>query len=62
MTREEATARLCKLMDAVNVALTDSREPADCICEHTSDYRNSGTALEFVEEAVREALAKRGAR
>jgi hypothetical protein len=48
-------------MNEVNAALTRYTEAADCICPGggCGEYENSGTALEFIEQAVRESLAAR---
>lgn len=67
MSRAEAIKRLCAVMGTVNNRLTDWRAAADCVCidrkPHVvsdADYRNDGVALEFIERAVFESLAKIG--
>ena len=68
MTAAEVIERLCKLQAEVWHTL-GLHSAADCICgksgfgaEHlcSDSYRNDGEALEFIEKATREALAKRG--
>lgn len=67
MDANEVIERLCKLQAEVYAKLDCG--PADCFCgqsgfwgaegyDGTFDggYRNDGTALEFIEQAVREKL------
>lgn len=67
LTADEVIERLCILQSEVCRADGCSHS-ADCFCgksgfgpEHvrSSEYRNEGVALEFIEKAVREALGKR---
>lgn len=73
MDRDEVIERLCKLQGEVQEAIGFSHE-ADCFCgksgawgsgsygpTHAEGYRNDGAALEFIEAAVRTAIAVRSA-
>lgn len=67
--------RLCKLQEEVRAFLNDDL-PADCFCgeggfwssypddygpTHEQGYRNAGSCVEFIEQAVREKIASKGA-
>ena len=61
-----AVARLCALQKEVVEAVFGYNEPTDCFCRDPkrggSDlpghyFRNSGQAIGFIEEAVREKIA-----
>jgi hypothetical protein len=69
MNADEVIQRLCKLHDEVWRQISDGTDPADCFCgkggfwgstsyggTFEQGYRNSGKALEFIEQAVREKL------
>lgn len=60
VSEQEAIRRLCKLMADVREVLGG---PADCFCpgrfRDPTGYRNDGTAIAFIEEATRAALAAR---
>jgi len=68
LTRDQVIRRLCELQEeAAEVVGYD--QPNDCFCGHgglwdvpdyaadPSRYMNSGKALEFIEQAVRSAIA-----
>lgn len=67
MTREDIIARYCLLASEVWNTLFDPTEHAnDCFCKRggfwsspsysDKDFRNSGAALEWIEQTVRAAL------
>lgn len=61
MTRDEAIARLCRLMADVNAELTGWDSAADCVCEAAklkdpARYRNDGVSIEWIETVVRDRL------
>jgi hypothetical protein len=73
MKHTEVIERFCELHADVWRAVCDPCRPADCFCgnggfwasreyDSDKDYRNDGEALEFIENAVREALKNRGRR
>jgi len=61
LTEAEAISRFCSLMAKVREHLSGA---ADCFCPGTfrdpTGYRNDGTAIEFIEQAVAEKLAAEG--
>lgn len=73
LDRDAVVERLCALQGEVFDAIGDEH-PTDCFCGKqgfwgasnygptvAEGYRNDGVALEFIEEAVRKALALRTA-
>ena len=63
MTREEVIARLCALQAEVVRATIGYNTANDCFCRDAErggqdkmEFRSDGTALEFIERAVRGAL------
>lgn len=57
--------RLCNLQGEVNAALWNHAIPTDCVCgrggfwplDRPTQFKNNGEAVEFIEKAVRAALA-----
>jgi hypothetical protein len=62
MTRQEAIARVCRLTELVNSELFHHKYPSDCFCGEGGypgmTFQNSGVVLAFIEQAVRDALAR----
>lgn len=58
--------RLCALQAHVASEVVGYHQPADCFCgdegfwplESADDYRNAGLAVEFIETATLDAIAK----
>ena len=61
VSEAETKGRLCALMSKGNDKLNGYAEASDCFCGSNpfKDYRNSGSALEFIEKAVEAALEAR---
>lgn len=62
---QQYIARLCKLQAEVSEAIDPAaHRPADCFCGESGywpllrveNYRNDGHAIDFIENAVREAI------
>ena len=68
MTRNEVIERLCKLQTEVNEKVFHHETASDCFCgkggfwdspSYTEEsYRNSGAVLEWIENAVANAIAQ----
>ena len=69
MEAQEVIERFCQLQALVQECLGDYEHAADCFCgksgywdqegyggTYAEGYRNEGTALEFIEAAVKEKL------
>jgi hypothetical protein len=65
--RQEAIARLCALQREITDAVLGYDEPNDCFCADASRggnpdppgyWQSSGKAIEFIEEAVHEKIAR----
>ncbi len=69
LSREQVIERLCRLTEEVCQEAIGHSEPSDCFCGKggfwgtglydDSRYQNAGKALEFIEEATRNAIAIR---
>lgn len=59
--KQEVIEQLCRMMGRVWQEIDpDEKEPCDCVCRNKgSDYQNAGHALEFMEEAISNALIER---
>ena len=68
MTRDEVLQRLCALQEEVCEKALGYSHPADCFCGQggmwsspsysDAQYQNDGIVLEWIESAVRDAIAK----
>lgn len=60
MTKQDVIEQLCKMMGRSWETIDpNGHEACDCVCNEHGDreYHNAGHALEFMEEAVSDAIA-----
>lgn len=56
--KHEVIKQLCKMMSRAHSAVdANGHNACDCICKTSTEYRNTGEALTFMEQAISTAIA-----